>query len=181
VDHIDAAALEAQVLAAVRRCDPDVELIWIDPELADTATFCERYGHTLEESCNCIVVRSKTGRPSSREAGGRSTVRYAACVVQAHRRLDLNRHSRRLVDARKASFASADDTVARTGMVPGGVTPFGLPDDVPVFVDAPIVELDRVIVGGGSRRLKLRVRPEALAGLERVTVAAIGRDAPPRP
>ncbi|HEX6257136.1 MAG TPA: YbaK/EbsC family protein [Euzebyales bacterium] len=167
MDRIDDVTLERRVLAAVQRCDPDAEQIWIDPQLADTALFCERYGHTLEESGNCILVRSRTGE-----------VRHAACIVQAHRRLDLNRHSRLLVGARKASFASADDTVAQTGMVPGGVTPFGLPDDVPVFVDAPILELDRVIVGGGSRRLKLRVRPEALAGLDGVTVADIGRDAP---
>jgi prolyl-tRNA editing enzyme YbaK/EbsC (Cys-tRNA(Pro) deacylase) len=167
MDHIDDEALEERVLTAAQRRDPDAEQIWIDPELADTAAFCERYGHPLEESCNCIVVRSKTGE-----------VRHAACVVQAHRRLDLNRHSRALVGARKASFASADDTIAVTGMVPGGVTPFGLPDDLPVFVDAPILELDHVIVGGGSRRLKVRLRPQALVGLERVTVADIGRDVP---
>ena len=29
-----------------------------------------------------------------------------------------------------------------------GVTPLALPDDLPVFVDAPIMALDRVILGG---------------------------------
>lgn len=161
---IDTDALEACVLDAARALDPDVEAIWIDPDLADTATFCAHYGHPMEESGNCILVRSKTG-----------DLRYAACIVQATRRLDLNRHSRLLVDARKASFASANETTERTGMVPGGVTPLALPDDVPVFVDAPIMALDRVILGGGGRRLKLRLRPAALAALRQVTVAEISR------
>ena len=59
-----------------------------------------------------------------------------------------------------------------------GVTPLALPDDLPVFVDAPIMALDRVILGGGGRRLKLRLRPAALEALARVTVADIGRPVP---
>lgn len=163
----DTDALELRVLAAARRLDPEAEAIWIDPDLADTATFCARYGHALEESGNCILVRSKTG-----------DLRYAACIVQATRRLDLNRRSRLLVGARKASFAASDEAAGRTGMVPGGVTPLLLPGDLPVFVDAPVMALDRVILGGGGRRLKLRLRPAALEALDQVTVADISRPAP---
>lgn len=158
------AALQARVLATARELDPAVEAIWIDPHLADTAAFCAHYGYAPEESGNCILVRSKTG-----------DLCYAACVVQATRQLDLNRHSRLLVAARKASFAGADETIERTGMVPGGVTPIALPDDVPVFVDEPIMQLDRVIVGGGGRELKLRLSPAALRALGTLTVAEIGR------
>lgn len=158
------ATLQTRVLATARALDPTVEAIWIDPELADTAAFCARYGYAPEESGNCILVRSKTG-----------DLRYAACVVQATRRLDLNRHSRLLVDARKASFAGADETIERTGMVPGGVTPIGLPDELPVFVDTPIMHLERVIVGGGGRELKLRLSPAALRAVDSLTVAEIGR------
>ncbi len=168
VPHIDTEATEARVLEVARRLDPDVEVIWIDPALADTVTFCERYGHALYESGNCILVRSKTG-----------ALRYAACVVQATRQLDLNRHSRALVGARKASFATAEESVEQTHMTPGGITPVGLPDPLAVHVDRPIMSLDRVIVGGGSRRVKLRLRPTALLALERVTVSDISRD-PPR-
>jgi prolyl-tRNA editing enzyme YbaK/EbsC (Cys-tRNA(Pro) deacylase) len=104
----DTHAIDARVQDAARQLDPDVEAIWIDPDLADTAAFCAHYGHAMEESGNCILVRSRTG-----------DLRYAACIVQATRHLDLNRRSRLLVDARKASFAAADETVERTGMVPG--------------------------------------------------------------
>lgn len=163
----DTSELEARVLEAARLLDPATEAIWIDPDLADTATFCARYGHRLDASGNCILVRSRTG-----------DLRYAACVVQATRQLDLNRRSRALVDARKASFADAAETVEVTGMVPGGVTPVGLPADLPVFVDAPIMDLNRVIVGGGGRSLKLVLDPRALMALSQVTIAEISR--PPR-
>lgn len=161
------AELEDRVLARAREADPTVEAIRIDPDLADTATFCAHYGYSLEESVNCIVARSKSG-----------DLRYAACLVQATRQLDLNRHARLLVDARKASFAAAEETIEVTGMVPGGVTPFGLPATLPVFVDAPIMDLDRVVVGGGGRGLKLRVAPKALLSLGSAEVADIGRDRP---
>jgi prolyl-tRNA editing enzyme YbaK/EbsC (Cys-tRNA(Pro) deacylase) len=157
------------VVAAARAADPEVEMIRIDPDLADTATFCAHYGYELAESGNCIIVRAKTG-----------DVRYAACIVQATRQLDLNRHSRLLVGARKASFAPAEETTAVTGMIPGGVTPFGLPPDLPLFVDEPIMRLPRLIVGGGGRGLKLRLAPAALRRLPALRVADIGRDPAPR-
>lgn len=137
---------EQAVLAHLDRLGADYEVVRIDPAFANTALFCERYGYSMEESANCIVVVGKTTPP-----------RYAACLVQATRRLDVNGTVRRLLGVRKASFAPAEQTVELTGMLPDGVTPFGLPDDLPLYVDAPIMALDKVIVGGASRSLKLLV------------------------
>ena len=50
-------------------------------------------------------------------------------------------------------------------MMIGGVTPFALPPDIPLYLDGRIVDLDWVIVGGGSRSLKLKVHPAALMSL----------------
>ena len=168
--EIDPAALEARVIALARELDPGVEVIRIDPDLADTAVFCETYGYTLEESANCIVVVAKSGQAAS--PGPRT---MTACMVQATRRLDLNRHARALVGARKASFAPQEETVERTRMIPGGVTPIGLPEGIDVVIDAPIMELDRVIVGGGGRGVKLYLSPAALAAVPNARVAEIGR------
>ena len=164
MEAIDSDLLERRVLTRARDLDPDVEVIRIDPALADTAAFCARYGYAMEESANCLLVRSKAGE-----------LRYAACLVQATRRLDLNRHSRLVVGARKASFASEEETVERTGMIPGGVTPVALPPDLPLFLDAPLLERERVIIGGGGRSLKLRLSVAALRRLDNVTVADISR------
>jgi prolyl-tRNA editing enzyme YbaK/EbsC (Cys-tRNA(Pro) deacylase) len=77
----------------------------------------------------------------------------------------VNKRVRRLLGVRKLSFAPADLTMKVTGMMIGGVTPFGLPDDLPLYVDARIMELDRVIVGGGSRAIKLHVPPASLTAI----------------
>lgn len=148
------AAIEQAVRAHLDELGVAYEWIAIDAEHADTATFCERYGYPLEQSGNCIVVVSKAGER-----------RHAACVVQATRRLDVNRTVRKLLGVRKASFAPPEETEALTGMRPDGVTPFGLPAELPVYVDTPVTDLDRVILGAGSRRAKLAVAPEALSRL----------------
>ncbi|MBA2529795.1 MAG: hypothetical protein H0V19_07535 [Euzebyales bacterium] len=145
---------ESRVLAAVERLGIAFEVVRIDPAYANTAAFCERYGYALHTSVNCIVVKSRTGDR-----------RYAACCVQATRRLDVNRRIRGLLGVRKASFAPAEETVALTGMVPDGVTPFGLPDGLPVWVDAEVLRHRQIIVGGGSRELKLLVPTSALGAL----------------
>ena len=144
----------AHVLASIEALGKPYELIECDPDLADTAVFCERYGVALEESGNCIVVASK-----------KDPKQYAACLVLRHTRLDVNGTVRRLMDVRKLSFASAEETVARTGMMIGGVTPFGLPDELPIYVDQLVFDLESVVIGGGSRSQKLRVPPEALLAL----------------
>jgi prolyl-tRNA editing enzyme YbaK/EbsC (Cys-tRNA(Pro) deacylase) len=147
-------ATEAAVLDAVAATGAPFEVIEIDPELADTAAFCARYGYALEASGNCILVASRDEPPV-----------LAACVVLATTKLDVNKRVRKLLGVRKLSFAPADLTREVTGMEIGGVTPFALPPEVPLHLDARIAELDRVIVGGGSRRLKLHVDPAALVAV----------------
>ena len=100
------------------------EIIPCDPELADTAQFCEAYGYPLEDSANTILVAGKATPPV-----------YAACVVLATTRLDVNRVVKKRMGVRKASFAGGADTEQLTGMAIGGVTPFGLPADLPLWVD----------------------------------------------
>ncbi|MEV0402749.1 YbaK/EbsC family protein [Actinoallomurus sp. NPDC050550] len=132
----------------------------IDPELADTAAFCERYGAPLETSANCVIVAAKRG----------GDVRLAACVVLATTRADVNGVVRRRLDARKASFAPQEQAVAEAGMEYGGITPFGLPADWPVLVDRAVVDTPYVVVGSGVRRSKLVVPGAALAGIEQSEV-----------
>jgi prolyl-tRNA editing enzyme YbaK/EbsC (Cys-tRNA(Pro) deacylase) len=150
----DDRAVEAEVLAAVDATGEPYGTVEIDPALADTAAFCERYGYPLETSANCILVASKDDPPV-----------LAACLALATTKLDVNKRVRKLLGVRKLSFAPPELTREVTGMEIGGVTPFALPTDLPLYVDARIETLDRIIVGGGSRSLKLSVPPAALAAL----------------
>jgi prolyl-tRNA editing enzyme YbaK/EbsC (Cys-tRNA(Pro) deacylase) len=132
----------------------------IDPALADTAAFCERYGVSPAVSANCVVI---TGRREGRP-------RYAACVVLATTRADVNGVARRELDVRKASFAPVDDAVAATGMEYGGITPIGLPGDWRVLIDARVAAAPWVVVGSGVRRSKLTLPGGLLGRLPGATV-----------
>lgn len=142
-----------EVIAAMEGLELDYEVMPCDPELADTAQFCEAYGMPLEKSANAILV-------ASRKPEGHNAV----CVVLANTRLDVNGTVRKKLGVRKVSFAPADVTKELTGQEIGGVTIFGLPDEMPVWLDSRVMEHDWVIVGAGSRSAKIRIDPTQLVG-----------------
>lgn len=127
----------------------------IDAELADTAAFCEAYGVGLEVSANCVVV-------SGKRAGEQ---RWAAAVVLATTRADVNGVIRRRLDVRKVSFAAMADAVVATGMQFGGITPIGLPAGWPVLIDAAVAAAGPVVIGSGIRGSKIVIDGATLAGL----------------
>jgi prolyl-tRNA editing enzyme YbaK/EbsC (Cys-tRNA(Pro) deacylase) len=161
----DRAALETALAG-----HGEFELFACDPALADTAAFCAAYGFALEDSANTIVVIGKSDPPV-----------YAACVVLATHRLDVNRVVKQRLGTRKASFASQDETRQLTGMAIGGVTVFGLPDGLPLWVDGAVMERERIVLGGGSRSWKVIAPPSILLTLPNVEVveglAAVAREA----
>ncbi len=116
--------VDRRVAEVLARLGVPYELMAIDPDYADTGPFCEKYGVPLENSANTIIVASK-----------KEPKQYAACVVKATRRLDVNHAVRRLLGVAKLSFASAEETKALTGMMLGGVTVFALPPEMPIYVD----------------------------------------------
>lgn len=135
------------------------ELFACDPELVDTAAFCAAYGFALADSANTILVVGKSAPPV-----------YAACIVLATHRLDVNRAVRTHLGTRKASFASPDETRALTGHEIGGVTAFGLPDGLPILVDAAVMGRERIVLGGGSRSWKVLAPPSILLTIPGIEV-----------
>ena len=154
-DPVGRAWLEAQLAS------PGVpyELFPCDATLADTAAFCAAYGFDPEDSANTIVVIGKSDPP-----------RYAACVTLAPYRLDVNRVVRDRLGTRKASFAPAEVTAELTGMQIGGVTAFGLPAGIPIWVDSRVMARDRIVLGGGSRFWKVIAAPGILRSLPGVEI-----------
>jgi prolyl-tRNA editing enzyme YbaK/EbsC (Cys-tRNA(Pro) deacylase) len=150
----DGREIEQRVAAVLDSLGVPYTLDPIDPAFADTAAYCERYGVPLDRAANTIVVVSK-----------KEPRRFAARVVKATTRLDVNHAVKRLLDTNRVSFATADETRALTGMLLGGVTVFALPADLPVYVDEQVMAHDWVILGSGSRSSKVRVSPEVLRRL----------------
>jgi prolyl-tRNA editing enzyme YbaK/EbsC (Cys-tRNA(Pro) deacylase) len=150
----DAAGIEALVRDRLTELGVEHEILACDPDFADTAAFCARYGVPPEQSANTIVVAAR------KEPGI-----ACACVVLATCRLDVNHAVCDLLGVRKASFASAEQTRELTGMMIGGVTPFGLPDGLPLYIDTLVMSQETVVIGGGSRSMKIRLAPAGLLAL----------------
>jgi len=143
-----------QVIQILDQLTSDYQIIECDPQLADTAQFCETYGYGLDESANAILVVGKA-----------EPCKYALCVVLATTQVDVNKVVRKKMEVKKASFASPQETQTMTGMTLGGVTPFGLPETLSILIDSRVLERPKVIVGGGSRDRKIYVTPQTLAAL----------------
>lgn len=139
------------VTEALTKWGIEHEVIPCDPQYADTAEFCAKYGFPLETSGNAILVSSTRGPK-----------RYAMGVVQATHRLDVNHQMRRLMEVARASFAKPEETMEITGMAIGGVTPFGLPSDCPIYFHDNLSILEYVILGAGTRSAKLKLLPGEL-------------------
>jgi prolyl-tRNA editing enzyme YbaK/EbsC (Cys-tRNA(Pro) deacylase) len=164
-DHLD--LLAAPVATAVRATGLDCFVASIDPDLADTAAFCEAYDVPMDASANCVVVSGRRGE----------TVTMAACMVLAIDRADVNKVVRKHLDVRKISFAAMADAVAQSGMEYGGITPVGLPADWPVLVDEAVAAGEWVVIGSGIRGSKLALPGAALAALPAARVLKLAQAA----
>ncbi len=143
------------VIADLERLELDYEVMDCDPALADTAAFCEAYDIPLENSANAILVASR--KPEGH---------HALCVVLAHTNLDVNKVVRKRLGVRKVSFAPAELTKELTGQEIGGVTIFGIPNSIPVWIDSRVMDQSWVIVGAGSRTAKIKLDPSQLERLD---------------
>lgn len=148
-----------KVQEALDANDIQYEVFPCDPGLADTAAFCEHYGFKLDQSANTILVASKKVEPT----------KYAACVVLATTKLDVNKKVCKLLEVKRASFANGEETVELTGMMIGGVVAIGI-EDMPIYVDSAVMKQEKVVMGGGNRSTKLLLDPKELEKLPNVQI-----------
>ena len=151
--------LPPNVRSILKRSHLTFEVVACDPGDSDTAVFVEKYGYSIQDSANCILVKTKTGEE-----------KFIACLVLATTRLDVNNRIRKKICARKVSFASAEETRAITSMELGGVTPLGLPDTLLLWVDARVMGREKIVIGGGNRDCKIIVAPVILRQLSNVEI-----------
>lgn len=155
---VDIELLHPKVAEAIRLYDLGVTVLACDPNLADTAMFCEHYKFALEQACNTIVVATKS-----------DPVKYACCLVLATYKLDVNKTVCRLLEVKRCSFATGEQTIETTDMQIGGVTPVGI-DNMPSYIDAAVMETETIVLGGGNRSSKLLINPSELNKLPNVHI-----------
>jgi prolyl-tRNA editing enzyme YbaK/EbsC (Cys-tRNA(Pro) deacylase) len=158
---MEQGASARRVLAELARIGLPYEWIPIEPQYADTASFCERYNYPLDHSANTIIVASR-----------KEPRRFAAGTVRADMRLDVNHAVRQLLGVSRLSFADPEETTRLTGMTMGGVTVLALPKGLPLYVDERLMELDYVILGSGDRSAKVKISPELFRALPDAQIVA---------
>lgn len=154
--------LDPTVAKAVESLGVQYEVLDCNPEWADTDVFCANYNIPRDHAANAILIASKT-----------EPKQYAVCLVLATTKLDVNHAVSKLMGIKRLSFASADETKAVTGQAIGGVTVFGLPDSIPLYIDGRIMANDYVIVGGGNRSTKIKLPPSELRKIPQASTADI--------
>lgn len=159
-DHSE--LLAASVAEAIKNLsdNSEVGVVEIDPNLSDTAAFCEYYKIDMNQAANCVVLEAKRADKSW----------FAACVILGSTRADVNGLARRTLDARKVSFAPMDQAVSKTEMEYGAITPVGLPNDWSILIDKAVADSPYVIIGSGVRKSKLAVPGKFLASLPNAQV-----------
>ncbi len=124
----------------------------IDPKFSDTDAFCAEFQVDPAETANCLIVEG-------RRAGA---ITPAGCLVPAHARADINGLIRRRLGARQTSMASREFAVDASGQEYGSITILGLPGGWPLLIDQSLLEVSRLVIGGGLRRSKLLIPGTAL-------------------
>jgi Cys-tRNA(Pro) deacylase len=115
----------------------------------------ERQGIELGALLRTIVVR-------------RGDDDYVFVLVPGGRRFDWPK-VRAQLGVKRLSLSDADEARAATGYERGAITPFGASRPWPVIVDASVVGLERVAIGGGAHGVNLHVAPSDL-------IAALGAE-----
>lgn len=149
----------ARALAGMADTD-SVGVAEIDPNLSDTAAFCAEYEVGLDQAANCVILEAKQGEKRW----------FAACIILADTRADVNGVVRQVLQARRVSFAPMDRAVTETGMEYGAITPIGLPSTWPILIDKAVADSEAVIIGSGIRKSKLVVSGSFLASLPNVQI-----------
>jgi prolyl-tRNA editing enzyme YbaK/EbsC (Cys-tRNA(Pro) deacylase) len=84
-------------------------------------------------------------------------------VARGDARLD-NKKAKAALGA-KPRMLGADEVEAITGHPVGGVSPFGLASELPVYCDISLKSFEVVIPAAGDRNSSLRIAPDRLAAL----------------
>ncbi|HMS93129.1 MAG TPA: YbaK/EbsC family protein [Candidatus Saccharibacteria bacterium] len=131
-------------------------------ELADTDKWAATYDIPLDTTANVVVVEWRKTKNAERE--------FAAVLVLADSRADLNGAIKKVLGAYKVSFAPTEKAVAATGMESGGMSPIGLPETWPLIIDERVLGIPKLYLGSGIRPSKLVVDGEVGVHITHATV-----------
>ena len=160
IEHRELLGKSVSDFVSKRTEGAEIGVAKIDPQLSDTAAFCEHYNIGFNQAANCVVLEAKRGEESW----------FATCVILGSTRADVNGLARKTLDARKVSFAPMEMAVEKSAMEYGAITPVGLPNDWPILIDKAVADSELVVIGSGIRGSKLVVSGKFLSDLPNAQV-----------
>ena len=131
-----------------------LEIFECKDEFSDTQSFCDHYGYKIEDSCNAILIKSK--KPEEF---------YSLFCVLGSNRLDVNHKAKKIMGARKVSFASKEEAEGITNQIYGGISPLGLVPDIKIYIDIQVLDREKIFIGAGNRVSKFFLTPDSLVEL----------------
>ncbi len=136
------------VRAFLRTRAPDVPIVELETD-STTMTLSAAWGIKPAQIAKTLSVR----------AGDRNLL----LVTCGDSRLDNKKV--KIVLGGKVRMLPPDEAMALTGHPPGGVCPFGLATELPVYLDVALRAFDEVVPAAGSTRAALRINPVRMADL----------------
>ncbi len=149
--------------------------------LLDDAGVAYRY---IEHGPTRTSKASAAARGEVLDVGGKSIVlkvgdTFRVCVLSAARQLNSNRVRRHFSESR-ARFASREELLDLTGLVPGCVPPFGPPIlTLPNCLDEAFLEHDRIAFNAGSLTCSIVMPLERYLELARPEVFSFSKSPSP--
>ncbi|WP_296084701.1 YbaK/EbsC family protein [uncultured Agrobacterium sp.] len=128
---------------------PDIEVLEAEASSATVALASEAHGVDPDHIAKTICVRA-----------GETIL---LVVTAGMKRLD-NRKFRDRFSA-KPRMLDAQEVVEVTSHPVGGVCPFGLPSDLPVYCDVSLKDYAEVVPAAGAINAAVRISPERLVSL----------------
>jgi len=105
-------------------------------------------GTNIEEAAKAIVLKIK-----KRD----NEYFFVQCVVSGHRKIDLKK-LKKILNAKSAALASADEVLQKTGCTIGSVPPFGNIFDLPVYADKALFENEKIVFSAGTHNDSVKMR-----------------------
>lgn len=135
------------------------EIIKCESIFSDTESFCNEYDFLLEDSCNAILIKSK-----------KPEIYYSMFCILGNNRLDVNGKVKKVMNAKRVSFASKNEAERVSNQIYGGISPLSLGRDIDIYIDENVMKRKKVFIGGGNRTTKIFLSPTELLRITKGTV-----------
>ena len=83
------------------------------------------------------------------------------------------KHLARQLKVKKITPCATDKAESLSGYQTGGISPFGLRQPLPIYMEETIASLEKMIINGGRRGLLVELAPHDLTGILHPTLVSV--------